>query len=235
MSQTLAVVLSDGTSLRAGVTFKQGLPVGLAHGAPARLPRPGGAGFSLAIGSPRQIAQVGQTDWAFLTDRAGRLPLDQLRGSRSGALFLNFGGNPRSEIESFLRRLELVEADSSGLVRSFKIADNGSPPPTGRLPAPGPRSTPGSHIAPSQTKVIVMGRSQPRDTSTGGQTWTVFNAYTVKYPAPVPGSSGGRAMPSDRIPVSFSYFNNVPTGGGAAPAEEITLTFTEIKWTPQSG
>jgi hypothetical protein len=62
-----------------------------------------------------------------------------------------------------------------------------------------------------------------------------FQRVHGQVSAPVPGSSGGRATPSDRIPVSFSYFNNVPTGGGAAPAEEITLTFTEIKWTPQSG
>jgi hypothetical protein len=50
MSQTLAVVLSDGTSLRAGVTVKQGLPVGLAHGAPARLPRLGERGSASRLG-----------------------------------------------------------------------------------------------------------------------------------------------------------------------------------------
>ena len=247
MSQKFTLFLPDGTPLRADVSVKTGLPPSLAPSAlathysvsdgvvhfgdgitGARPPagsavHAGGMNVALADGSVRMF-QPNQPDLAFLTNRAGRTPLEQLSQSGPGALFLNCQGSPHCEVDNFLARLEFAIKTSRRAIKQLKIVANPAPIPKG----PAPSSSPGARVVPSQIKVLTLSPAPPglnlRDRS-----------REPGRPAP-PAAINRLAQGFEK---TFNILNVFPAqfGGLAAKAlqssaavrEEITLSFEELR------
>jgi prepilin-type processing-associated H-X9-DG protein len=244
MAQKFTIFLPDGTPLRADVSVKTGLPAGLLPAAlaarqshytvtggvvtfgdgvtGARPPtgargHAGGVNAMMMDGSVRMF-QPNQSDLAFLSQSAGRVPLEQITHSGPGALFLDCQGTPAPEIANFLRRLELA-AGAGRAIERLKIGAN--PPPTA------PAAAPGAHTVPSQMRVLTLspGPAGPHLQARGA-------------PAPAAAAAVGIDRFTQGFEKTFTILSVFPAqfSGGATSAqsnsiamEKITLTYDHIR------
>jgi prepilin-type processing-associated H-X9-DG protein len=233
MAQKFTIFLPDGTPLRADVSVKTGLPAGLLPAAlaarhshytvtggvvtfgdgvtGARLPtgargHAGGLNAMMMDGSVRMV-QPNPSDLAFLSQLAGRVPLEQITQSGPGALFLDCQGTPAPEIANFVRRLELA-AGAGRPIDRLKIGAN--PAPTAAA------SAPGAHTVPSQMRVLTL---SPRPAG----------PHLQARGAPAPATAAA-AVGIDRFTQgfekTFTILNVFPTqfSGGAASAQNSIAT-----------
>ena len=244
MAQKFTLFLADGTPLRAEVSVKTGLPASLTPAAlaarysaytltdgvvrfgdgvsgarPPSGPRhAGGANFAMMDGSVRMF-QPNQSDLVFLANLAGRVPLEQVTQTGPGVLFLNCQGTPITEIDNFLRRMELAIRSGGRAVERLKIGGN----LTQARGAPAPSPAPGAHTVPSQMRTILLSPSPsnpglrtrgavPATTAATGidrftqgfeKTFTVRNVFPTHLSGGTPTASRGNSLLTEKITMTY--------------------------------
>lgn len=248
MAQKYTIFLPDGTPLRGDVSVKTGLPPTLApsilaaryahytvtsgvvhfgDGASGARPPAGSSGHAggvnvmLCDGSVRMF-QPNQTDLAFLASPAGRAPLEQIPQSGPGALFLDCQGTPAHEIDTFLRRLDLVLRSGGRAVERLTIGLHF----TQLAPAAAQTATPNARTVPSQFRMLVLSPS-PGDPNLRARS-------TAAAAAP----AAGIGRYTSGFEKTFTVWNVCPaqfsSGGGTGAqgsvhTEKMTITYEHIE------